>query len=41
MNFLTGVIVGIIVATVGFGGIAKIADKGVDKLKEVTIEQTR
>jgi uncharacterized membrane protein YtjA (UPF0391 family) len=40
MNFLTGVIVGIIVATVGFGGIAKIADKGVDKLKEVTIEQT-
>jgi len=41
MNFLTGVIVGIIVATVGFSGIAKMADKGVDKLKEVTIEQTR
>ena len=40
-NFLIGVVFGIVVATVGFGGIAKIADKGVDKLKEVTIEQTR
>ena len=41
MNFLVGVIVGIVIATVGFGGIAKIADKGIDKIKEVTIEQTR
>jgi hypothetical protein len=39
MNFIAGVIVGIVIATVGFSGIAKMADKGVDKIKEVTIEQ--
>ena len=41
INFIVGVIVGIVVATVGFSGIAKMADKGVDKVKEVTIEQTK
>jgi hypothetical protein len=40
-NLLAGFILGIIVATVGFSGIAKMADKGVDKVKEVTIEQTK
>jgi hypothetical protein len=40
-NFLAGFILGIIVATVGFSGIAKMADKGVDKVKEVTIEQAK
>ena len=40
-NFLVGVVLGIVVATVGFSGIAKIADKGVDKVKEVTVEQTK
>jgi hypothetical protein len=39
MNFIAGVIVGIVIATVGFSGIAKMADRGVDKIKEVTIEQ--
>jgi hypothetical protein len=39
MNFIAGVIVGIVIATVGFSGIAKMADKGVDTIKEVTIEQ--
>lgn len=41
MNFIAGVIVGIVIATVGFSGIAKIADKGVDKIKEVTVEQVK
>jgi len=41
MNFIVGVIVGIVIATVGFSGVARMADKGVDKIKEVTIEQTR
>ena len=41
MNFIVGVIVGIVIATVGFSGIAKMADKGVDKVKEVTIEQVK
>ena len=40
-NFLVGVVLGIVVATVGFSGIAKIADKGVDKVKEVTVEQAK
>jgi hypothetical protein len=41
MNFIAGVIVGIVIATVGFSGIAKIADNGVNKVKEVTIEQVK
>jgi len=41
MNFLAGVIVGIVIATVGFSGVARMADKGVDKIKEVTIEQVK
>jgi hypothetical protein len=40
-NLLIGFILGIVVSTVGFTGIARIADKGVDKVKEVTIEQTK
>lgn len=41
MNFIAGVIVGIVIATVGFSGIARMADKGVDKIKEVTQEQVK
>lgn len=41
MNFIAGVIVGIVIATVGFSGIAKMADRGVDKIKEVTVEQVK
>ena len=41
MNFIVGVITGIVIATVGFSGIARMADKGVDKVKEVTIEQAK
>jgi hypothetical protein len=41
MNFIYGVIFGIVIATVGFSGIARMADKGVDKIKEVTQEQVK
>ena len=41
MNFIYGVIFGIVVSTVGFSGIAKMADNGVEKVKQVTVEQTK
>jgi hypothetical protein len=41
INLLVGFILGIVVSTVGFSGIAKMADKSIDKVKEVTIEQTK
>jgi hypothetical protein len=41
MNFIYGVIFGIVIATVGFSGIARMADKGIDKVKEVTLEQVK
>ena len=40
-NFLIGIVFGIIVATVGFSGIAKMLDNGVDKVKQVTVEQAK
>lgn len=40
-KFLVGFIFGIVVSTVGFSGIAKIADNGVNKVKEVTQEQVK
>jgi uncharacterized membrane protein YtjA (UPF0391 family) len=38
---LIGFILGIVVSTVGFSGIAKMADNGVNKIKEVTEEQVK
>ena len=38
MNFLIGMAFGIIVATVGFTGFAKIADMGLTKVKAATVE---
>jgi len=40
-KLLIGFILGIVVSTVGFSGIAKIADNGVNKVKEVTQEQVK
>lgn len=40
-NFIAGIILGIIIATVGFSGIAKLLDNGVNKVKQVTVEQTQ
>lgn len=33
-RFFVGIIVGIVIATVGIGGIAKVLDKGVETVKE-------
>lgn len=37
-NFVIGVIFGLVLATVGFGGIARIMDKGVETLKTQSSE---
>ena len=37
-TFILGTIFGIIVSTVGFSGIAKMLDNGVEKTKAVAIE---
>jgi hypothetical protein len=40
-NFILGTLFGIVVATVGFGGIAKLLDNGVNKTKEIVQEQVK
>ena len=37
-SFILGVVVGIIISTVGVGGIAQILDHGVTKVKTTTQE---
>lgn len=41
MNFIVGVIFGIILATVGATGIAKIVDRGVDHTKVIIQENVK
>jgi hypothetical protein len=36
LKFLFGVVVGIVVATIGFTGIAAMADRGVAKVQEIS-----
>jgi len=38
-NFIAGTIFGIIIATIGFSGVAKLLDSGVEKTKQVVKEQ--
>lgn len=40
-KLLIGFILGIVVATVGFSGIARMLDNGVNKVKEVSQEQAK
>jgi len=40
-NFILGAIFGIIVATVGFGGIARMVDKTIDQTKTFVHEQAK
>jgi len=40
-NFIAGTIFGIIVATVGFSGISKILDGGVNKVKQLCKEKAQ
>ena len=36
--FITGFILGLVVATVGFSGVAKMLDHGIDKVKSESKE---
>jgi hypothetical protein len=40
-NFIIGTVFGIVVATIGFAGIAKILDKAVTVTKEQAINATK
>ena len=40
MQLLIGFILGIVVSTIGFSGVAYYADQGVSKIKEITTEAT-
>jgi len=41
MNFISGLIIGIIIATVGISGLANIADQAVDKTKVILKEHIK
>ena len=41
INFISGTIFGIIVATVGFGPVAKFLDGAMFNLQKTTVEATR
>ena len=34
MNFLVGIVVGIVISTIGVAGVAKLADRGVQVIKQ-------
>ena len=40
-NFFLGTLFGIVIATVGFGGIARLLDNGVHKVKSTVQEQVK
>lgn len=40
-NLFIGFILGIVIATVGFSGVARMLDNGVNKVKQVTVEQVK
>jgi len=40
-NFILGTIFGIVISTVGFSGIAKLLDNGVNKTKTIVQEQVK
>jgi hypothetical protein len=38
-NFVIGTVFGIVIATIGFSGVARLLDSGVNKVKAVAHEQ--
>jgi len=40
-TFIIGTVFGIVVATVGFSGIAKMVDNSIEKTKAIAIEQAK
>ena len=41
MNFVTGIIVGVVLATVGVSGVARYIDQGVDQVQAIVRSVTR
>jgi hypothetical protein len=41
MQIIIGIVIGIIIATVGLGGVARVLDKGVDMVKNQSKELTK
>lgn len=41
IKFITGFVIGIVIATVGFSGIAQLADRGVQTIQDQTKELVR
>ena len=39
--FILGTIFGIVIATVGFSGIAKMLDNGIEKTKQIAVEGSK
>lgn len=40
-NFIFGTIFGIVISTVGFSGIARMLDNGIQKTKEIATETAK
>ena len=40
-TFIFGTIFGIVIATVGFTGIARMLDNGINKTKEIAVETSK
>jgi hypothetical protein len=40
-SFFLGTVFGIVIATVGFSGIAKILDNGIQKTKDIAVETAK
>jgi hypothetical protein len=40
-TFIIGTVFGIVIATVGFSGIAKMLDNSIEKTKAIAIEQAK
>ena len=40
-NFILGTVFGIVISTIGFSGIAKLLDNGVNKTKTIVQEQVK
>lgn len=40
-NFILGTIFGIVVSTVGFSGIARMLDNGIQKTKDIAVEGSK
>lgn len=40
-NFIFGTVFGLVLATVGFSGIARMLDKGVDTVKTQSVELSK